>query len=92
MPKRKSRKRKPSAAVAARRTLPCPKCGYGTYTIDCRLVFGGTQTTRRRHCKFCGKRFTSVEVPREVLKTLQRAAGELRRLQMSVADALRHGS
>jgi transcriptional regulator NrdR family protein len=38
----------------------CPKCGGKTATVNSRDIVGGRR--RRRECKTCGYRFTTIEV------------------------------
>jgi hypothetical protein len=47
----------------------CPTCGGATRVIDSRKA--ARQIRRRRECKECGKRFTTIEMHRGEAEALQ---------------------
>jgi transcriptional regulator NrdR family protein len=51
-------------------TMPCLSCGTPTQTKETRAtnVDGYSATIRRRVCPKCGDRFTSYELPKELMR------------------------
>lgn len=45
--------------------MRCPTCGADSGVIDSRKINGNRTERRRRKCKACGQRFTTIEVPVE---------------------------
>lgn len=50
-----------SASVAIRRSMNCPKCHRDTKVMDSRTSSEGMVIRRRRECRRCGFRFSTVE-------------------------------
>lgn len=54
--------------------LPCPTCGAATEVLEVGLLKTEGIVKRRRKCKTCGFRFSSVEMPVTLArKLIQRA-------------------
>lgn len=60
----------------------CPNCGSGKNgVVDSRpAILGGNINTvrRRRKCGDCGKRFTTYEIPAEIIEALDAVANDRR--------------
>lgn len=62
--------------------VDCPKCGaFGSGVQDSRpAILGGTihAVKRRRQCEPCGHRFTTFEIPAEIIERLDAVANDRR--------------
>lgn len=74
-------------------SFPCPECGGRVDVKDSRpsTYFGAATIRRRRSCRGCGKRFSTVEVIETThdSKRVQRIAFAARRLQDATSDLLK---
>jgi transcriptional regulator NrdR family protein len=61
----------------------CPACGSPTRVIDSRKA--ARQVRRRRECKECGQRFTTLEMPQREAEALQ----ELEAWWLKIVDAVK---
>lgn len=49
--------------------MKCPNCGSEqVFVLDSRLTEGGYRTWRRRGCRTCGQRYSTIECPVEMEK------------------------
>jgi len=62
----------------ARITAPCPLCGAKSGVIDTRRWH--RTTMRRRRCRACDCRWTTIEVPYDLAERLPVMEADLRRL------------
>lgn len=65
----------------------CPKCGGKTGICDSRKV-SARRVRRRRECKVCGERFSTVELPELELKVLRGVTDMIHRRWVKKVDAL----
>lgn len=57
--------------------MDCPACNSATHVLETRATEGGAAVRRRRECKSCGRRFTSVERRERVSGSIRKRDGEL---------------
>jgi transcriptional regulator NrdR family protein len=70
--------------------MACLSCSDDSRVIDSRWSAGLGAVRRRRACRSCPNRWTTVEIPRDVLVALEKesqAFAKLRRLVAEVPDA-----
>jgi len=63
--------------------MNCPACGNSTRIIDSRKA--ARRVRRRRECKECGQRFTTLEMPQREAEALQ----ELEAWWLRIVDAVK---
>lgn len=63
--------------------MNCPTCGSATHVIDSRKATRWVR--RRRECKECGERFTTIEMPQQEAEALQ----ELETWWLKIVDAIK---
>jgi transcription elongation factor Elf1 len=63
--------------------MNCPACGNPTRVVDSRKR--ARRVRRRRECKECGQRFTTLEMPLQEAEALQ----ELEAWWLKIVDAIR---
>jgi transcriptional regulator NrdR family protein len=70
-------------------SVACTACGHGETGIrDSRTFDGGETCSRRRVCAKCSHRFTTVEVPKEVIDALRRLPKIGPKMRAYLRDAL----